>query len=901
MSDIDWKNLKMEPYIPLQRYSRVVASEGAVLIKNDGLLPITEGRCISVFGRMQVDYYISGLGSGGLVNTPYIVNILDGIENNPKLKLNTELADTYRMWTKENPTTVDYQWTPGVWTKPEMPVGDELVEAARKVSDIAVVVIGRISGETRDNGAKKGCWYLSDEEENLLKAVSEYFENIVVLLNVGTVISMDWIERYHIKSVVYLWMGGQEGGNAAADILCGDVTPCGKLADTIAKDISLYPNTGNFGGAEKNLYQEDIYVGYRYFETFAQEDVAYPFGYGLSYTDFVITTDNVKENPDQIIIDVSVKNVGNYTGKEVVQVYFEAPQGKLGKSTRELCAFAKTEELAIGEEQALNFVIEKNKMSAYDEENSAYVLENGEYHLYIGNNVRDAKRVYTISVAKTVIVEQLSEALAPVEKFEIMYPVEKNGKFEIGYKNVRNRTVDYDARIKSEMPVVISQTGDVGIKLIDVKNGKKSIEEFVAQLDDNTLMCLIKGEGMCSPKVRPGTAGAIGGTTQNLNAFGLPLAAATDGPSGIRMDNGDKATSIPCGTAIACTWDVSAAEKIYELLSMEMCMHHVDSLLGPGINIHRCPLGGRNFEYYSEDPFLTGKIAAAQVRGMARHGNSATIKHFMANSQEYQRSVAEAVMSERAVREIYLKGFEIAVKEGGAISIMTAYNPVNGIYCSENYELNTTILRNEWRYKGVVMTDWWPRNTKKADGTGSNLTQMVTAQNDLYMVSNDAANHPDDLAGALAEGKVTRGQLQRNAINILKFLMTTNSFDRFIEFGGRIEKSLAEEIDSLAIVEEILEVESDKVIDCRFAENGRYLLGIEYQSNESELVQMTMNVNLNGKNAGARTVNGTEGRTKTIYMDVAVARIDWPDLPPNNINIVYPKDIMKISKIIVMK
>jgi len=517
---IEWKKLDEEPYQPLADYARCVGAEGAVLIKNDNnLLPITNGKTISVFGRMQVDYYISGLGSGGLVNTPYFVNIIDGIENNPKLKINSKLADIYRKWSKENPTTVDYQWTPGVWSKPEMPIDDELVKSAREISDVAVIVIGRMAGETRDNADVKGCWYLSDEEETLLNTVSKYFENTVVLLNTSNIIGMEWIEKYNIKSVVYLWLGGQEGGNAAADILSGDNPPGGRLTDTIAKDITLYPSTKNFGDAQKNIYQEDIYVGYRYFETFASEDVIYPFGYGLSYTDFEITVDRINETKENITIDVTVKNIGDFEGKEVVQIYFSAPQGTLGKSARELCAFKKTDSLKPADEQILTFELQKNKLSSYDDSGitgnkSCYVLEAGEYSIYVGKNVRDANKCYSFEIEDLLVTEELTEVLAPDEVFKIMYPKKVDGKYEVDYRDVHTRETDCSKRIKSELPKEIVQTGDVGIKLIDVKEGHNTIEEFVAQLSDEELMCIIKGEGMCSPKVRPGTAGIFGGTSR---------------------------------------------------------------------------------------------------------------------------------------------------------------------------------------------------------------------------------------------------------------------------------------------------------------------------------------------------------------------------------------------------
>lgn len=893
---INLKTLSEEPYPPLAEVAREVSAESCVLLKNEGnILPLGKENVISLFGRSQINYNKSGTGSGGLVRVKYTVNILDGIRNNPELSINEEVVQAYEDWILENPLDLGNGWAQEPWFQKEMIPDEKLLSSARKKSDTAVIVIGRISGEDRDNSAEKGSWYLSEDEENLLNAVTRYFDRTVVLLNVGNIIDMKWVEKYNIKSVMYIWQGGQEGGNAVADVLSGKVTPSGKLTDTVAKDIYLYPSVKNFGNSNFNLYTEDIYVGYRYFETFAPDDVLYPFGFGLSYTQFSLNIINSMLRDNTILLDIEIENTGNSKGRETVQVYFSAPSGLLGKSKRELCAFSKTRLLFPGEKEIIHIPINISDMCAYDDSGitgnkSCYVLEKGNYNIYIGNSVRCNDIAFTYTVNETIVVKKCTEAVAPMRSFNIFHAEEKNGKTQLCYKPVSIRTVDYEKRLLEELPSELQYTGNKGIKLFDVKQGKHSIEEFVSQLSDTDLICLLKGEGMCSHKARPGNAGVLGGVTESLCEFGIPVASLHDGPSGIRMDSGEYATSIPNGTAIACTWDISLAEKLYEFLSIEMSAHSVDCILGPGVNIHRTPLNGRNFEYFSEDPYLSGIIGAALIQGISKYRNSATIKHFAANSQEFNRREVDSIMSERAAREIYLKSFEHAIKYGKPTSLMTSYNPLNGIWTANNYELNTLILRNEWGYDGFVMTDWWPKLSDE-DTEYINLKNMVEAQNDIFMPAPDSLTFNDNLTQSLKNGTITRGQLQRNAINVLRYLCTSNALDRFIENGCKIKRSLYEMLDNLKTDVEILSFESDVEYKLALNKSGEHLLCIEYTSDETTISQMTLTIKTDGRFVSSLTLNGTEGLLKTVYKDVP---FDSTDL---RLSLSYPKNLIKIKRI----
>ena len=776
------KNYKLD----LERYAvlaRQATAEGCVLLENEGqALPLREGERVAVFGRMAFHYYKSGLGSGGLVNTRYVVGILDALKDCKEIRLDEKLMGIYEDWIRENPFDEGQGWGRVPWCQKEMEVTDEMLGCARD-NDISLVIIGRTAGEDQDNNAGPGSYCLTETEEDMIQRVCQVSERTVVVLNVGNIIDMSWVEKYHPQAVLYAWQGGQEGGNGVADVLTGKVCACGKLTDTIAQSIEDYPSTENFGDPFKNYYKEDIYVGYRYFETFAKDKVLYPFGYGLSYTSFGIKAEILKNSEEELTVAAEVVNTGAVKGKEVVQVYVKVPQGKLGNPARRLIGFAKTGELKPGEKEEVVIVIPKYDLTSYDDSGvtghkSCYVLEEGTYEIFVGSDVRSAESAGCYE-EKFRVVEKLQEAYAPVEKFSRMKAVlMPDGSYQAVTEEVPVRTVDLQERRKQNLPKTLAYTGDKGYKLVDVLDGKVSMENFVAQIREEDLIAMFRGEGMCSPKVTPGTAAAFGGVTESMKALGIPVGCCADGPSGIRMDCGTKAFSLPNGTALGCTFNTELVGDLYEMTGKELRLNKIDSLLGPGMNIHRNPLNGRNFEYISEDPLLTGRICATQVKAMAKSGIGSTIKHFCGNNQEVGRSTSDSVMSERCLREIYLKGFEMAVREGGARSVMTTYGSVNGLWTAGSYDLCTTILRKEWGFEGIVMTDWWAKsNYEGHQAEVSVKAPMVAAQNDIYMVVSDAKANPekDDVEEMLHAGKLTLGELQRNGANILGFLLKSPS------------------------------------------------------------------------------------------------------------------------------
>nr|WP_296011543.1 glycoside hydrolase family 3 protein [uncultured Blautia sp.] len=873
--------------VPLEGFGEVVrkaAAEGMVLLKNENhMLPVTENDRVALFGRCQINYYKSGTGSGGAVNTAYTTNLVDGFREYKNITLNEELLQVYKAWIEENPfDNAGGAWASEPWFQKEMPVSLELAKKARETSNKALVVIGRTAGEDKDYEAVEGSYFLTQEEKKLLETVAEVFEDTAVILNVSNIIDMSWLEslehKEHIRSVLYTWQGGVEAGRASADVLTGAVTPSGKLPDTIAYDIKDYPSTENFGNKEKNFYKEDIYVGYRYFETFAPEKVQFPFGFGLSYTDFDLNVQQAEiqgtGKDAKMILKVSVTNVGTqYFGKEVVQVYYEAPQGKLGKPVRELGCFAKTELLAPGQEQILQLELPVSSMASYDDSGvtghkSCYVLEAGNYKFYVGTDVRNAQKINLektedFELPECVVTEELQEALAPTECFERIRPGEKgeHGVYTLMQEEVPLQTISLEKRIQENLPETMEITGNKGISFQNVKNKKVDLEQFVAQLTKEELAMIVRGEGMCSPLVTPGTASAFGGTAPSLYGYGIPVACTADGPSGIRMDSGLKATQMPIGTMLAASWNLPMVEELYEWEGRELQRNEIDTLLGPGINLHRNPLNGRNFEYFSEDPYLTGKCGAAVVKGIKTSGADATVKHFACNNQELARNMADSIVSERAVREMYLKGFEMTVKEGHACSIMTSYNPLNGHWSASNYDLCTTILRGEWGYTGIVMTDWWAKMNdpvKGGEARMNNTAAMVRAQNDLYMVVPNGGSqeneYEDNTLEALENGTLTIGELQRCAMNICRFILHAPVSERKLK---TLEEMQAEN-DNFAFAPIKLYPQKEETMTMQIEHAGRYKFLVKTRSPLSSLAQSSSNLLLNGQPILTIQSNGTE-------------------------------------------
>ena len=781
-----WRRILYHPNLPLgengyrvtacaehRELAKNAAKEGMVLLKNnEGLLPFAKGSKLALFGKGTFDYVKGGGGSGD-VTVGYTVNIYEGLK---KLHDHVEICecvlDFYRDYNQKNADTFYY---PG--QSPEPTVPDELCAQARAYTDTAVISISRFSGEGWDRDLKghpmyeEGDFYLSHAERAMVEQVKKYFTKIVVVLNVGGMVDTEWFcNDDAISSVLLAWQGGMEGGTAAAELLCGIGNPSGKLSDTFAKRLEDYPSTENFHESDDYVdYTEDIYVGYRYFETIpgAAERVNYPFGFGLSYTKFEWDIKSVEQQNGTFVATVFVRNVGELAGKEVIQVYVSAPQGKLGKASRSLIAFQKTELLEPGCSQELQLTWDVKAMASYDDmgkvAKAAYVLEAGAYNFHIGNSVRHTTCCeYVYQQEEDMIVEQCTTKLMP---HNLKKRLLSNGSYEdLPLSECKDEHQDFMPYLTlEELETVyprirsISSTPRSKDKrdihwFEEVADGKVTLDEFVAQLPNEAICDLLGGQ----PNLGVANTQGFG----NLMEFGVPNAMTADGPAGVRINPecGVCTTAFPCSTQVCCTWNPEIAYAIGEAGGKELKENNLAIWLTPAINIHRSPLCGRNFEYYSEDPVLAGFMAGGMVRGIQSQQVSACVKHFALNNKETNRKNSDSRVSERAAREIYLKAFEIIVKTAKPWYIMSSYNLINGERASECRELLEDILRGEWGFDGLVSTDWH---------THSEHYKEVNAGCDLRM----PGGFPQRLMLALENGAITREQLEISAKRVLKLIL----------------------------------------------------------------------------------------------------------------------------------
>lgn len=796
--------------------SRRAAAEGMVLLKNEkNVLPVKRGTRVALFGKAGADYVKGGGGSGD-VTVAYIRSLIEGMrikEQEGKVCLYEPLNEFYE-------ADVQDQYArgivPGLTAEPEIP--EDLLRGAGAFAELAIVSICRFSGENWDrtteldagrktstelSGAEeellkragqvfeRGDFYLSAAEERLIAQVKGLFDKVVIVLNTGAVISSSWFAQDPgISSVLMAWQAGMEGGLAEADILCGDQNPSGKLPDTFAGRLEDYPYSDSFHEALEYVdYTEDVYVGYRYFETIPGKDslVCYPFGYGLSYTEFRLTPVECRicgrelvqnacgEEADRTLFQgdgaprievlAQVTNIGGYAGREVVQLYSSSPGGRLGKPARELRAFCKTPLLRPGESVTVRLRVRIADLASFDDLGricaGAWVLEKGKYSFFLGTSVRDTVCLEeTLDLEQDVVVEKARRLCAPVSlgrrlladgtleplpmsedkpSASIWEGLEKAGIFT---PETRARKGENLLRDRSLDPVQFLQVAD----------GSADFEDFFAQLSLEERISLLCGQ--------PNTGAANTFGMGNLPRYGVPSVMTADGPAGLRIQPGVgvTTTAFPCATLLASTWDQELIEEIGRAGGMEVKENNIAVWLTPAMNIHRSPLCGRNFEYYSEDPLLAGKMAAALIRGIQSCKVSACAKHFACNNKETNRFESDSRLSQRALREIYLKAFEIAVKEADPWMIMTSYNIINGTRASENTELIDGILRGEWGFEGMLTTDWWNHASQPAE---------IRAGNDVKM----GCGYPEKVLAALRSGDLTEEEIDTCARRVLRMIL----------------------------------------------------------------------------------------------------------------------------------
>ena len=775
-------------------FARKAAADGMVLLKNENCaLPISKDKKIALFGISSYRCFRLGWGSGDMMaqTTTEINTALK--EAGYAINGEVEAVCVEHVSKLEDVRLMNRSWDVWTWRQNEVEISDELIASAAKSSDIAVVTLGRTSGEGFDLKDEEGYFRLHSEEVSLVKRVSEAFGQTILLLNTCGPLDIRAIDDFKIDAILNVSLGGETFGYAVADVVSGKVTPNGKLTTTWAYKYEDYQ--GKEGITTKEVpYNEGIYVGYRYFDTFGVTP-RYPFGYGLSYTEFASEVVDVRIDDQIVDLTVKVTNVGKYNGREIIQCYLSAPEVKLEKPYQELCTYAKTDVLAPNESCELLLSFDLTEMASYDEERASYVLEAGKYYVRVGNSSRNTKIACAINLAKEVVCNVVKNRCTKQKDFADLskkgavaytYDGEAAEKaaaqvFEFDCDSVE--TVVHDV-IENNPPKLLTPKSDKFVNLKDVYEGKATVEDVVAEFTNEELADILNGViyegsnananvGSMAIKVR-GAAGEMWSSEK----YAIPVNACADGPAGVRLaifttpietdtELSREVVSYPSGTCMANSWDLESARRFGECVRDDLEISDIEGWLAPGINIHRNPLNGRNFEYLSEDPVISGKIGAYITIGVQYNddaeptGRYATVKHFACNNIEYERGVSDSQMSERALREIYLKGFKIAVEEGRPHAIMTAYNKINGTFASTNYDLLMGILRGEWEYEGIVMTDWNPC---------PDPCEHVHACNDLIMPGRFRKN----IIEGLANGKVKKEDAQLCAVRLLKHILKTN-------------------------------------------------------------------------------------------------------------------------------
>ena len=769
----------------MRAVARKAAAEGMVLLENNGVLPLKAGMKIALYGQ-GARYTIKGGTGSGDVNSRNTVTVDAGLREAGFRIVNSAYLDRFdeayakslKKWEKDiyaaagddrDPKKLYHAHATIRPELPDLPLRPE--EAAE--AEAVIYVISRISGEFADRHAEKGDYYLSDREKSELETICAFGKPVIVLLNVGGIIDLGFLEELRVDALLLMSQAGSEGGNAAADVLSGRVNPSGRLTDTWARRYEDYPSAETFshrnGNLEEEYYTDGIFVGYRYFDSFEVKP-RYPFGYGLSYTDFDSEVRGAAVNGSELTVGIRVRNSGKTAGRQVIQLYAACPSGELVTERKRLTAFGKTGLLQPGESEDLKLCFDLKQLSVYHEGKSAWILQEGVYGIFAGENEETVRPAVRLRMTETAVTEQLSPVCELRESLKEIRP-EKPGMDLTG--------IDFPTA-----EIDITEAGKTaGAKCREEAPGYRPDQETVRQAAEIAKKMTLRDKACLVVGARSAMAGEIvgsqamkvpgaAGETVGFEQYGIPGTVLADGPAGVRVNAEYEidgatgsiiqpkdwfemleirffrkevrhegaslryqiATAIPIGMLLAQTFDPELVREVGEAIADELRAFRIAVWLAPGMNIHRNPLCGRNFEYYSEDPLVSGTMAAAMTRGVQKEpGVGVSIKHFACNNQEDNRMHVNEHISERALREIYLKGFEIAVKTSGPMTIMTSYNRINGVHSANNYDLCTKIAREEWGFGGYIMTDWSTTN-----GGGSNAAKCIAAGNDLVMPGKDS-------------------------------------------------------------------------------------------------------------------------------------------------------------------
>ena len=781
------------------------ACEGIVMLKNDGALPLRTKK-VALYGPGASMTIKGGTGSGE-VNERHSVTILEGMEDRGFVvttkdwiaRFQVHFQEQLALYKEEKKKRVNLLKLETIMSMLfdnfRFPDGPEITRADVDSSDTdtCIYVLSRQAGEGGDRKVEGGDFLLTEAEKQTIRFLAETYDIFILAINCGSAMDMCAIDEIPgINAILYICQLGTEGGHAFADVISGEVTPSGKLSSTWAKKYEDVPFAMEYGALNGELneeyYKEGIYVGYRYYDSFGVEP-AYPFGFGLSYTDFTVDVTSVTAAGTDIVLKCLVANAGqHYSGKEVVQLYVSAPNGKLHKEYQSLAAFGKTQELLPGEVEELTLQFDLKRLASYREADAAYILEAGEYILRIGNSSRNTAVAAVLELKEELVVSR-HEHICPIRE-----PLEEL------------QSSPYDFETGDAQRIVIDTSGEMTrvftYETPDICSDSR-VQNFLNTLSVSDMVDIVVGAGMFGGKHRFELPGSVGNTTSKFWDKGLANVTLCDGPAGLRIQkrstiskngtvkavdaamsifdafpgfvkkfmNGDPdkepviyqyTTAFPVSHALAQTWNAALMYEVGDAIHKEMKEYGCTYWLAPAVNIHRNPLCGRNFEYYSEDPFLTGAMAAAVTRGIQQEeGYYVTVKHFACNNQEDNRNSVSSNLNERTLREIYLRAFELCVRDGGAKGIMTSYNKINGVYAPNSYDICTKALRNEWGFEGVVMTDWFSTNKGQADNA-----LAMKAGNDLIMPGTGGCKK--EILQGMKKNVITQKDLRRCCANVIR-------------------------------------------------------------------------------------------------------------------------------------
>ncbi len=726
------------------------AAESMVLLKNEDVLPLKKTQKLNLFGEGVSKFRTFAIGAGR-INPRGTRSVIQAVEETSEFGLNKELVEFYRVPNNHIPDA-------GV------------LERAIALNDTAIMVITRGTGENLDNCPIKGEYYLSDEEEDLLQVLTKTFKKTVVVLNVGYPIDVSFIDKYGVNAVLYTGLGGMYGADALISILDGRSNPCGRLPDTWAKDYYDIPAAHNFlnfqGGRtvlqtdeiywSRICYEEGMYVGYRYFTSF-DKPCAFPFGYGLSYTEFEQKMTSFSCEEDSIKVGICVKNTGEVAGKDVVQLYVSKPDGELEQAACELIDFAKTECLEPGSGEKLQFSIPKNRLASYSEEEAMWKLCQGRYVFWLGRNSNDLTQIGTFETEDVIVQKVRNRVCCPIEIEELSVKTEKtkvigNQTFVSDEQLVQNKVYEGNGENKRQR----SEKGR--IMFAEVSSKPEFVSDFVNQMSDYEL-CRMQICWMISWNMNEK---GVAGRTMAFDQYGLKEYVLTDGNNGLNMKKHN--IGFPTSTMVAATFDKQLAYDVGRVIAEEARENDIDCILGPGMNLHRNPLNGRGAEYFSEDPLLAGVMAGYQNKGLQDQGVSGCLKHVVGNNCEAVRKRSDSIMTERTLRELYIRPFAYAMEVEPADTIMTGYNALNGCYCDEHVELLQGIFREELGFEGFFMSDW---NSYES----SDMKAMVNAGISLLTPGSYDDTRVTPLCEALEKGQITRKQLVKNVEHMVRVIV----------------------------------------------------------------------------------------------------------------------------------